>query len=555
MSSTDVNLSAAEARNYHLRSKHHMQRYAEGPGQLDWDAQPAPFRQFVGAPTLKLPFCAADQDRPFAELTQPHPAPLPVTLANVAALLQLSLGLSAWKSWQGSRWALRNNPSSGNLHPVEGYLLARGVPGLADGVHHYDPLAHALEGRALTAPSAAPCWLAVGLSSVMWREAWKYGERAFRYCQLDIGHAMAAFGYAAASLGWTVAAQPLASGELAALLGLDRESDYPSGRYAYTEDEEPEVLLWLGAPGVTPPPGAAALADWLGAAVWQGQPSVIDPQPGYRWPVIDRVAVATRVHEAPPAGWTPTPGQLSPTPSPHASPASAQTLIQQRRSGQRYQPRHATPAADFYRLLQALLPHEGAPWHVPAMAPAVHLLLCVLRVDGLSPGLYLLPRQPGRVTQWPELALHFPERAPVSALHPDCPRGLGLLRLRTLELPEAQRFMRALCCHQDIASTGAFTVAMLGEFDATLDAHGGHGYRLLLREAGQIGQALYLEAEAAGLRGTGIGCFFDNTLHGALGLNDARLQTLYHFTVGLPVVDARVETTPPYPDADLTERP
>ena len=35
-------------------------------------------------------------------------------------------------------------------------------------------------------------------------------------------------------------------------------------------------------------------------------------------------------------------------------------------------------------------------------------------------------------------------------------------------------------------------------------------------------------------------------MHGALGLNDARLQTLYHFTVGLPVVDARVETTPPY---------
>ena len=63
MSSTDVNLSAAEARNYHLRSKHHMQRYAEGPGQLDWDAQPAPFRQFAGAPTPQLPFCAADQDR------------------------------------------------------------------------------------------------------------------------------------------------------------------------------------------------------------------------------------------------------------------------------------------------------------------------------------------------------------------------------------------------------------------------------------------------------------------------------------------------------------
>ncbi|TVR64991.1 MAG: hypothetical protein EA420_04215 [Candidatus Competibacteraceae bacterium] len=32
-----------------------------------------------------------------------------------------SLGLSAWKQHRGSRWALRCNPSSGNLHPTEGY--------------------------------------------------------------------------------------------------------------------------------------------------------------------------------------------------------------------------------------------------------------------------------------------------------------------------------------------------------------------------------------------------------------------------------------------------
>ena len=31
------------------------------------------------------------------------------------------------------------------------------------------------------------------------------------------------------------------------------------------------------------------------------------------------------------------------------------------------------------------------------------------------------------------------------------------------------------------------------EFDATLDAHGSHGYRLLLREAGQIGASLQAE--------------------------------------------------------------
>ena len=33
-----------------------------------------------------------------------------------------------------------------------------------------------------------------------------------------------------------------------------------------------------------------------------------------------------------------------------------------------------------------------------------------------------------------------------------------------------------------------------------------------------IGQVLYLEAEAAGIRATGIGCFFDDEMHALLGL-------------------------------------
>ena len=38
--------------------------------------------------------------------------------------------------------------------------------------------------------------------SIYWREAWKYGMRAFRYCHHDCGHAIAAVAYAAAALGW-----------------------------------------------------------------------------------------------------------------------------------------------------------------------------------------------------------------------------------------------------------------------------------------------------------------------------------------------------------------
>ena len=43
-----------------------------------------------------------------------------------------------------------------------------------------------------------------------------------------------------------------------------------------------------------------------------------------------------------------------------------------------------------------------------------------------------------------------------------------------------------------------------------------------------VGQVLYLEAEAQGARGTGIGCFFDDAVHDILGLKDNTYQSLYH---------------------------
>ena len=51
----------------------------------------------------------------------------------------------------------------------------------------------------LEACGGRPDMLLVVLSSIHWREAWKYGERAYRYCQHDAGHAIAATRYAAFS--------------------------------------------------------------------------------------------------------------------------------------------------------------------------------------------------------------------------------------------------------------------------------------------------------------------------------------------------------------------
>ena len=533
-------------RAYHARTKHRFEAFAEGPGQLDWDAQPAAFRHYAGAPLLDLPLAADRFERPYGALPHKPKNEIAPDLASLSALLELSFGLSAWKSWGPSRWALRCNPSSGNLHPVEAYVFSAGLPGVADGLHHYDPEQHALAGRALR-PPAGERWLVLGLSSVMWREAWKYGERAFRYCQLDVGHAVGALAYAAALLGWEIAPLARPGDELAAALGLDREADFPATRYAYTEREEPEILLAIRAPGLGEVPNE--LPGWLAAADWQGQPSQIDPAPGYRWPVIDKTAAASRLLRC-----TPQNGQkpwafpdYPPLPA-HTTPQGAAELIRQRRSGQRFDPKTTLDKAAFYRLLDATLPRPLAPFSGQEAAPAIHLLLFVLRVDGLPPGLYLLPRTPDAGAAAEALGAadqRFAGRCLVADIDAACPPHLGLTLLGALGLQEVQRLARALSCHQDIAATSAFSLGMLADFATVADDY---GYRALLREAGLIGQALYLEAEAAGVRGTGIGCFFDDPVHQAFGLTDPRWQSVYHFTVGTPIVDARLETSPPYPD-------
>ena len=61
-----------------------------------------------------------------------------------------------------------------------------------------------------------------------------------------------------------------------------------------------------------------------------------------------------------------------------------------------------------------------------------------------------------------------------------------------------------------------------------------------------MGQQLYLEAEASGIRATGIGCFFDELTHRTFGLKGDAFQVLYHFTVGAAIDDDRLQPVPPY---------
>jgi nitroreductase len=160
-------------------------------------------------------------------------------------------------------------------------------------------------------------------------------------------------------------------------------------------------------------------------------------------------------------------------------------------------------------------------------------------VEGLTPGLYVLLRDPARLA-----TLRAAMRDSFEWARPEgCPGFLPLFRLQEGDL---RRVAAQVSCGQEIAGDGAFALGMIAEFEGNLRRHGAWFYRRLFWEAGVIGQVLYLEAEAAGVRSTGIGCYFDDPLHQLLGLQDRAFQSLYHFTVGGAVEDPRLTTLPPY---------
>lgn len=520
---------------YHDRTKHHPERYARGPGGLDWSTQPNPFRRFDGAPMLRLPLAQRD-DTPAAAILFGAGAapPRPFTLEALGLFFELSLGLSARKEVSGMSWYLRVNPSSGNLHPTEGYAVLPALEWLpgGGGVYHYAPREHGLEQRARRSGDgrvyADGFW--VGLTSIPWREAWKYGERAFRYCQHDVGHAVAALRYAAAALGWRVSLAPeWTEAQLARLLGVDRGEDFTGA-----ERETPELLVRVRVNdlvGTAATPAADEPVEWFGRA------NALSPS-HVEWPVIDAaIAVSERravIAEQPAvrAVW--------PQPAPPPCTGSAGQLIRQRRSAVDFDGLTSMTRETFLAILDTTLPRGSAPpfdaWPFP---PRLHLVLFVHRVTGLEPGLYLWLRAAADEEALRQ-AFHGVSTWEVPAhLDPTVP-------LRRLGRGDLREFARALSCQQDIAADGAFSLGMLARFEPVLRACGAGAWRELFWEAGMIGQSLYLAAEAAGVRGTGIGCFFDEGLHRALGLTGHDWQSLYHFTVGNPVEDQRLRTAPPY---------
>jgi len=529
---------------YHQASKHGFNFSAPGPGYLDWYSQPDPFRQYEGAELIPLKQFPATEKPFFSEALQSSTIEVsPLNFESISQLFFDSLAISAWKSFQGSKWALRVNPSSGNLHPTEGYLISGPQAGLSQTpfISHYSPRFHGLEVRA-TFP--IEMWkqlldglprdtIFIGLSSIYWREAWKYGLRAFRYCHHDLGHALGAINIACAGLGWrAVLLDQLGYGDLEIILGLKEKNE--------DEVEVPDCLVAISPQAIS--------RNWILDKQqfvncfenfnWLGTQNILSKS-HVDWPGISNVSLDTRKPFT----------ENHPKFSLKNELASKlltddkfplRKAIRQRRSAVAMDGRTRINRETFFQFLIKTipefcpLPFQTLPWE-----PNVHLGLFVHRVDDFPKGLYFLLRNKNHLQDIkskfkPEFLWDKPE---------GCPPDLDLYLLAE---GDVMRTSQSVSCGQVIASSGCFSLGMISAFEEPLKKYGSWFYPRLYWECGAIGQVLYLQAEVSGIRSTGIGCFFDDPVHQIFGIQDMSYQSLYHFTVGGPVEDTRLTTLPPY---------
>jgi SagB-type dehydrogenase family enzyme len=491
-------------REYHEATKHSVESLRRARHVLDWTNMPDPFRHYEGVPVLDLPADPPAPEIPGFDVLHGASGAMPVVHgpAFLSQLLFYSAAISASKRVPstGEKYALRVNPSSGNLHPTEFHFLTRGLKGWPDGLYHYDPSRHMAEqrgrGNFATKPDSGSAPIVFVLTSIVWREAWKYGERAYRYCLHDIGHAWQALALSARAIG----CDHLAVGHFV-------DDDVERILHVHS-DEWPMLIVSLHGKCIP-----VREAD-TGKTVWFGGQANRLSKETIAHPLIDSIHYATKRSSSGSSGTSfaesasTGSGEIK-LPSPVSSTRSFGAVARMRRS-----------ALDFlggkrsmsFAELSAILAVTAQPLSADfAGTRFIQLYLYAHRVDGLQPGVYRF---------WTECA-----------------------ELEQVKSGDQRVAAAGLSLGQDLAGNACVTFSMIGDLERAAANYGDRGYRYVHFEAGAIGHRLYLAAEALGLGATGIGAFYDDEVCRYLNLMPEQGQVVNHFAIGYPVPDPRLSAS------------
>jgi SagB-type dehydrogenase family enzyme len=412
------------ALRYHEATKHSFVSVRTSGHRLDWENRPHPFKEYL-------------------EL---EPGPLPPELDR---LLRVGAGVVRTRTLAGGDpYHFRAYASAGALYPVEIY------PVTPDGVFHFHPrelvLRRLREGdfRAMLGePDAAAVLVFTG---ILWRTAWKYGERGYRHLFWDAGTMLANL-LALAGDDELRLVTGFVDDDVNRLVGAD-------GRH--------EAVLALLALGRAPAASGSPEPEALRLDVMPLSRS--EP----RFPLAEAMHAATALANADEvaryrgAGAPPEDG----VPTDLTAGEPLERVIRRRGS-----------ARDFLlepvpsRELAAILDAAGAP--IPAdVGPVTATYLFANAVGGLEPGAYRF-QPPGRF----EL------------------RRQGAFR----------GWAGYLALEQEHAARAAATHFLLADLPRVVEERGNRGYRWAQLEAGIRAGRMYLGAYARRLGATGL-TFYDD---------------------------------------------
>ena len=194
------NESFDAALTYHEATKHSEVTVGTSAHYLDWENRPSQFKEYQNLSSISLPkeFPHPKQNSLMA-IGGPsdEEGSDKIGIETLAEILFFSAGLTRKMRIGNEFHYMRAASATGALYPIELYVISSKIPGLEAGVYHFNPFHFCLvmvrkgdyrptlEDAGSKDSSSAP--FTVALTSIAWRNAWKYGARSYRHWFWDSG--------------------------------------------------------------------------------------------------------------------------------------------------------------------------------------------------------------------------------------------------------------------------------------------------------------------------------------------------------------------------------
>lgn len=504
------NRDVSAAWDYHNATKHTYWSVRGGQG-LDWPNQPLPFKIYKDVESIPLPRDGAQITAGLLEAMGASPPSFEgesvPDLGLLARMLYFSAGITKRMPYSGGEIFFRAAACTGALYHIDLYLVCGDLPGLEAGVYQFGPhdfgLAQLRKGdyrRALVEasgeePAVAHAPVTVVLADTHWRNAWKYGARAYRHAFWDSGTLLA--NMLAAASGAGVPARVVTSfvdEDVHRLLGLEADKESAIALVPLGRDAGQGVG---GTPSMEPldlatEPLSPKMVEYPAIYEFHGSSSLESAE---EVRTLRGGVVGSEARDEL--------GELI------AMPRGGEGLGDRTLEGtivKRGSTREFAHESISLEQLSAALDYStrgiDADFLSPFGSTLNRLFLIVNAVEGLVPGAYLYHR----------------ER-----------HGLEMLKEG-----EFRREAGYLGLEQKIPADASVNVYMLTDLERVLSAFGNRGYRMAELESGIIGGRLYLAAYGTGFGASGL-TFYDDEVIEFFGPRAEGLSVMFLVALGRSV--------------------